>query len=709
MRLLLSCFAFLNVNVLFVVLGSPALAFEPPPVSKQQARQGAKMLIEGFWYRGSDIIRLPEEFSASQYGDLIVIIDSLDITSFLDVDQSGKYLQFVPNSVDLGKGRHKLTIYSRPSSTRKEPDKTFEFGILDGLGFERTSIRPAASFDLSYQPYFESSGSTLPPPNPDQFANLDFKLGLESEIERSSWVFSTKQNWLGSSRETNALRFSVLGAEAPKLDLSNYEVSLVSPSTTIVVGHVSNMSLNPLLTQSISNRGVFVNKKLTEHISASLTAQSGRSITGYDNLLGFDEAFNNIYAAQIAVEPFHNREHLSLNIGWLKSQQPAQADFDIGQVPSAEASEGIGISLKSALFDNRLTGYLNYASSTYSAPAAQEVDEFGFQNVFLESSTNQAYAAGIELVLAKSDNPYASSLKLNFGQYDPQYKVISGFSESDKRFWDIGLEGRLNSVSYSLSGGSYRDNLNNLPFALATRNDSLAATLSLPLQLVLHGGNGIKQGMGWLPDLNYTYTYGGQYGINNPISDPESFFTAENQIPKQYTIANRLGMTWDLAPVNLAFSYTNTFQNNEQDGRQNQDLYNSSFELNLTWTASPSLTLSPRLSYTKELAQLPFIEQRNLQHGFDLSYQASESLAFSSGYSYGNQSVSTGLSSSVSWLVYAQASYSFKSLFRSAHPWPGSVFVRINYASQYQEDILSFVQDAGSNFWINTGFSLKFF
>lgn len=683
---------------------------EDTAASRESAtRRKSTILADRGWYRAGQAILLPKEFINSSSADFLVLIDNTDVTPALLSDPVDGSLYFIPHDLLVAPGIHKMSIYIDSGGGDKKLERTIEFGVLDAFGFERSQLVPSGSFELGYQPYLTSRGNALPPPSPAVFADLDYKLGFAAEFERSSWLLKTKQNWVGTSRVTKALRFSELGNEAPRLDLSDYNLYLESPTTKIEVGHVSGMEQNPLLIQTISNRGIYLSQQISPLLRASITAQSGRSTTGYDYLLGFDQEFNNIYSAEISIHPFSVPQHFKLGLSWLRSQQPAVSDFAVGQVPSAESSDGLGLSLSSSIFNDRLITRLTFASSTYSAPQRQEVDEFGLESVFLKSTTNQAVKGEIELALAQSESPFASTLKLSLGQYDPQYKVISGFSESDRRFWDVSLTGSINSIAYSLASGSFRDNLANEPYMLTTRNDSLSTSLGIPLQQILYGKKTGQPGMAWLPDISYNYTYGGQYGINNPVAEPDAVYYFEAQIPKLYTSAHRFGLSWDLSPVSLTFAYNNTWQNNQQKSKSNQDIYNSSFELALSLPLSESLTISPRVLYTKELSQDSFVEQRNLQHGLDFSYQITDSLVFSGGYNYGNQSVSTGLSSVLTWTYYGQVAYSFRSISGKSVLFPGSIFLRLNYASSSQEDLSSGVSDAGSNFWLNAGFSIKFF
>lgn len=367
------------------------------------------------------------------------------------------------------------------------------------------------------------------------------------------------------------------------------------------------------------------------------------------------------------------------------------------------------MTLTSKTFNQRLAASLQFASSTYSAPSQQEIDEFGFQNSFLNSETNQAFQGSVSISLVKDDSPYATTLTVKGGQYDPQYRVISGFSGADQRFWDVALNGKLNRFLYSLSGGSSRDNLDDVPFMLTTQTDNINISLSIPLQELFIGSTRGRTGYQWIPSFNYTYSYLGQFGVSNPLQDPESFFNNLNQIPAQYNNISKLDLGWNFGKVKVSFGYGYTFQNNEQRGREQEDNYIGAWNLGLSWSPSQATTITPRISYVSEKSQLTDLEQRNLQHGLDLTTQISNRLGLSLGYAYGSLTTSSGFSSNTNLTVYGQASYSFLSPLGLAYQSPGSLFLRLNYTTLSQEDILAGISSSGGNFWINAGFSVKLF
>ena len=339
-------------------------------------------IVDRYWYRSDDLFSVADEERELIPGSFVILANDIDVTQ-LGTAQGNSQIVYSAKSIQLKQGLNTIEIYTGSPADGWTLYKSYQVGILDNYGFEKSQFKASLAIDSSTQPYFNSSGSALPPGDPKQFYDIDYKTGFNLEAERAGWSFSASQDWVGTSRETKALRFSELGSEAPLFDLSGYNFELKNLSTKIEVGNNSGIGSNPLLVERISNRGITITQGIGSALSVGLTAQSGRLITGYDDFLGVGQDFNSLYGAELTLHPFEEKEHLQIAISWLDSEQPAQADVGFGQVPVGEASQGWGLSLTSKTFNQRVVASLQFASSTYSAPDQQEVDEFRFQNIFL--------------------------------------------------------------------------------------------------------------------------------------------------------------------------------------------------------------------------------------------------------------------------------------------------------------------------------------
>ena len=687
--------------------GYPSIALGSEKDSQVQEIEVSrvKTLKEGYWYSRDKTLKINLGIAANK--DFLLEIDNTDVTPVTRAGDNGTvYIDL--RELSLSNKEYKLIIYTGSPNEGWEPSSEITFGILNSFGLEKFSIEPSAEIGLSTQSnHWHRGGDGLVPPDPETFVDLDYNFGLKAAVERGGWSVTSTQSWVGTDEHEKALRYGLLNESAPLFDLTGYNFTITGPDTQIEIGDNSGIGTNPLLINGISNRGITVKRGIQDWFTASFAAQSGKSITGYNYLLGFDQAFNSNYGAEFELKPFSIKEHLSVAYSWLKSELPDIPDFGLGQVASSEKAEGWGVTVKSSLFESRLKLGFDIAESTYSVPDIEEIDEFGNQAVFLNTTTNKAYQASGSFRFIPEESPYTSEISLEAGRYDPQYRVLSGFFGADQLFWRSSLAGRIDSVSYGFNASTSRDNLDEIPSILITRSDNINLAITMPLDEIFYGIEP-PSSSDWLPAFNYNYTYTGQYGISNPVNDPLSLFTADNQIPKQYSNTHNVGFTWDYGNLTSTMSLTNSLQNNEQLGRENLDSHVNSLDFSVAYKPIESITLSPRINYVVSMDQSTSISQSNMQHGLDISYQPWSPFTLSTGYTYGNSYTQTGMFGTTDYTAYAQASYSFGSPLGLRYETPGSAFIRFSYAGMKTYDRQAEFFNNGTNFWVNMGLKIKF-
>ncbi|MEB3199946.1 MAG: hypothetical protein VKK62_05415 [Synechococcaceae cyanobacterium] len=673
-------------------------------VTARPAAETPQPLGEGRWYFDWQLIDIGP-LSAFPEGPPALFADDVDISSYVRVEQ-GRYVIRASDAL-LRPGQQTLQLHQLGTGGEWRPLASYSVGRLDRLGLERSSFRPSVLGTVSSQPAFGRSGTALQPTNPETFVDFDYALGLETEMVRDGWTLSSRQQWAGTDAQPKALRFPVLGNKAPLFDLSGFNVSIKGPSTTIEIGDNSGLGVNPLLINRVANRGVVVNQRLGSLLQMGFTAQSGRLITGYDDLLGFNQFFNRTYAAEVSLTPFALPEHLSLSLSVADVEQPAQADFGFGQVAVDEASQGLGLSLNSALFSRRLQLALHHGSSNYSAPPSLQFDEFGAQSVLLKQTSSSAYRGSIDWEILKDVATVDANLRLRFEHYDPQYKTLSAVTGVDKQVFEAILDGRIGLLTYQVNASSFRDNLNNLVSLLTTKTDNLTASLTLPLATMTTG-----RSEGWkflIPNISVSVNQLHQFGINPPLDDPRALFRDASQVPDQMNRIFTLGLTWDTRRLDFAYTYILTSQDNRQPLLALNDQRIDSHNLSFNWNALDNLQIAPRLSLVSNVSRATEITSSDLQYGLDINYQPSPGLSLSTGLASGSNYLSTGTSNSTSFNAYLQLALSMNDLFGLPLPAPASFFIRYNHSMAFQRDELAEFRSFGENNWLNAGFSLKLF
>ncbi len=67
------------------------------------------------------------------------------------------------------------------------------------------------------------------------------------------------------------------------------------------LGHISQGN-NPYLVDNLSHRGLTIQREITDRLSFDVSTQSGREITGYNDILGFTTSKSQITTATLGYE-----------------------------------------------------------------------------------------------------------------------------------------------------------------------------------------------------------------------------------------------------------------------------------------------------------------------------------------------------------------------------------------------------------------------
>ena len=243
----------------------------------------------------------------------------------------------------------------------------FPLKVLSVAGFTTSSLSPSLSVNNAGQ-LAEGRSGDMPAPPRRTFQDFSASLGERSSHARPHWSIETQSNYLGVTRQEQALRFATEGNGAPQFDLANYLVQLRgSGGTELGVVNVS-FGRNRHVVNGFGSRGVtFTTTRAGATLS--LGSASGSSLVGFSNILGLDQVHHRVNSAALGLELVRRRPgafHVELT-GLDGSKLPL-AGFTRGAVIDAEQSRGGGIEVSAATPSQRARLASGYSRSSFVNP-----------------------------------------------------------------------------------------------------------------------------------------------------------------------------------------------------------------------------------------------------------------------------------------------------------------------------------------------------
>ena len=216
-------------------------------------------------------------------GELRIFNGSLDLTDLFEMRSDG-LLVLSPTIVELPPGSSVISVYLVDPGRQWQELAHLPVTVASDNLFKRASINRNMTVNAKSL-VKESVSRDATPSERGEFIDASFNLSVDTTQEAGELDLASQWNIVGTSFREEALRFATEQNEAPRVDLSDYLVSLQGSSTAFRLGHVSSGN-NPLLMDGIANRGVVLSRALGQGMDFSLGRQNGTAIVGYNNLLG---------------------------------------------------------------------------------------------------------------------------------------------------------------------------------------------------------------------------------------------------------------------------------------------------------------------------------------------------------------------------------------------------------------------------------------
>ncbi|PSB58635.1 hypothetical protein [Chamaesiphon polymorphus] len=515
-----------------------------------------------------------------------------------------------------------------------------------------------------------------------------------------------KVSLVGTTFQPEALRFGELQERASLVDLSAYSIDFTDGDNKVAVGNVC-FGNNPLLISNVCTRGVTANVKLNNFADLSIGHLSTTAIVGFDNILGIGESNNNLSGATLGMQVANNAAGgVRLETTVMSGSRLPVANFNVGEVVDAEASDGIGLRVTAANDDGRWKADAGFARSTFTAGGANDPQlTEGTNAVALQPVTKHAWYAETSYDILKDvklddKRNIALSANIKLEQTDPQFGTLGASVNADRLQAQYGINASIAGANIQFQHTNSEDNIANLPNLLKTKNNSDTISLNVPLQSVLQNNSTL------LPTISYRYQQTDQKG--SILAAINGGFDDRSEIPSQLNNTQEIGLEWKFSDA-LSFDYkfSNTFQDNRQPGRENADFNNISHQFSVGWQPSQQLRFNLGYNLTSAQNLERQITRFTQSPTFGVSWEFVPDVTLAVNYNFNNDSDSIGESLTRSNALDLLLTWNFKTnTFGRENP--GSVFLRYSGQSNLNSSSIDNINTNSTINTISTGMSLSF-
>ena len=497
-------------------------------------------------------------------GSLIVMVGGTDVTALVDIE--GTRVVYRPAVARLPAGETPVVMYLKRDGRWSEFART-TLKVSHAGGFERIVVGPTATIGNRGQ-LASGRSATLPPPDRETFQDFVMNAALNTTHARPDFTIETSSNYVGVSRQQEALRFGTQQDAAPRLDLSDYRITARRGTTSLTLGHTSFGGSRHLV-NGFSSRGaaLTVDRGTTKFTVGAL---NGTPLVGWDHLVGFNRAQHRILGASLGGELVPSRPGMFRLEGTVldASVRPI-AGFRQGAVLDAEQSTGGALQFSAATPDQRvrLSGGLTRSRFGNPSTDAELLGDTIVRAVERETRWARYVEGGVNLLQGKR-LPLLGAVTLGVGyqheRVDPMYRSVPAGAQADLSRNASDATFSVGAISGQVSRSNTRDNLAGIRTILTTAGEQQTGNVSVPFANLLRA-------RGRLVTLLPTMTYSTSRMHQHATGLPEGGVYKESELPNQVSVSRDLGAQWQLGGWRIGVRQSRAKQDNRQLGRHLSD------------------------------------------------------------------------------------------------------------------------------------------
>lgn len=731
----------IGVAVLLACAGAGLLAQAQSPELTVQASFAGKQAITPLEQIDLSLNRPLEPAE----GRLAVFIGLTDITALFTATPNG--LSYAPKSLLLPTGENPMTIYlvspndewkeiarftlhvsnNQPAeatqtasqqNTAGNATQNKANGTTKRLGLDKFAIIPSLTLSLESQP----AESHFPDSNrPDRPTFTDFTLQgtIQTDMARGSFASQTQFDFVGTSFQSQALRFGELGDRAPRLDLSSYLMQFQLGRAKVSLGHIS-FGTNRFLIDSFSSRGITVAIPVNKRLDFSLTALHGTSVVGWNHFFGLDRRKHQILGGTAGYEFLPERPGgFRLEVNLLHGSLLPISNFNQGNITDAERSKGFGFRLITSDKSQRFRADAGFARSRFNNPSDPSLDQ-GFAVVPVrETASNAHYLEASYDILKGLSLTKTKKANLTFTyrgeRVAPLFRSVAAYTQANKFQNQFELVGSIGEINVGFSNFRFNDNLDNIPSILKAFTRRNGLILGAPLVSLF--GNPAKPAW-WLPRVSYSFDRTHQFAESVPTNSDIKL----PQIPDQISTNQSFSAEWQASRWRFGYSFNDSFQDNRSEREDGEPVLSTlgnvvhGFTVGLTPARSLDLNLNlSRENLNSRDSNANKDKERNdkaFRFGISANWRTTKSSAFAASLSntLANSAGDLSLTSSRRNTEFdLQWSYRFVLEKSRLKKFQAQFFIR--YANRYARslDHLFGVNSLAKTQTLNAGLSFTFF
>jgi hypothetical protein len=257
---------------------------------------------------------------------------------------------------------------------------------------------------------------------------------------------------------------------------------------------------------------------------------------------------------------------------------------NVATLQDAEQSKGLGLRFKAQNPEASLRGDVAFARSSYTpkgdsvlniAPGPTTSANAWYGDVAYDLLKNVELIANYPLGLTvQAKREFA-----NFG-----YKSVGAGQAGDYVNDTVSLNGSLGVVTSQLQLGQRADNVNNSTAFLKNRSRTSNLTLAAPLGQMI---DNTKPPV-WAPTIN------ANYGLNRTAADTAyiPFGQTIANLPDTTAHTSGFGLNWTIDKLALGYTFSRTFQDNQQVGSQAMDLLDHAHNVTIAFPFNEFVSLT---------------------------------------------------------------------------------------------------------------------
>jgi len=640
-----------------------------------------------------------------------LLIGTREVTALARLVAPG-VIELVPAAGPWPAGESELVIHEAADGTELA---RLPLRVRTAAGFERTETTPR--LDLGSEGRATERRSDGQPTSP-RTGRAEGTLGAGAawKGERDGLTLEAGANLAGYSQRERALRFAALGPRAPKTDLADYRLALGWRGHGVEFGHVTG-GTHPLLLQGFASRGLGLKGKIGEQADVALHALRGSAIVGYDELGGLEDAEHRVLALTLGAELLSARPGgLRAELSVLDAAVRSQAGFNVGSVPDAERSRGVGLRLAAASEGGRLSGDIALARSRFTNPFDPALAQDGELQPVLPEQRHALSATLRWAVLqqwplgdAAAGRLLDLTLDLRHDHAQPLYRSLGASVVPDQQATRAGLQLALKGATLQLGAATQVDNLARIATLLRTRTDEATSALGLPLGTwFAPAPPDAAAGPAFNPwptlALNGKWVH--QRAVNAPAEEDSGI--AATHRPDQVTREQQLNLNWTLGAHAFGYGVSRSVVDNRQVGRENADFRRLAHQASLNLTLGEAWRAALALARTRQASLETGLVNHTLGGSLQLDWTLNERWSISGSVKHDLADDTRDLARNAS--DGAQLQFTHRFGVPGIHkPLPGQAFLRLGYEAQRQSDSVAASALRWRAAWVDLGLSFSFF